>query len=456
MIDLYTDPASRELSLATLKRMFLDNGSNRLFYKRLAANDNSKNQVYIGGSAEDTRPIPTGTWTKVLGRSKKGHPASERYILQASVNLHWLSTDGRVMPATKTKMILYPQYNNGHGEFRLSGFLQGTLDRPSSLFAVEKRGREAGRIMFFGTNERRVVLSFIATGDSRIAREIVKEPLLERVGVFDEIALPRVARAIATREELLAALGAVNRLGFTESKILNSRTGLKACNGPQCIGQTLLAELNVPADGKAQPDYRGWEVKAYTVRTFASAASCRVTLMTPEPTGGYYGERGVAAFLAKYGTPSAGDPKKMYFEGQHRYGVRNAKRRTLLLVRGYDTAKRAIGDASGGIQLLDFEGNVAAEWSFARLIEHWRNKHARAVFVPALSRRGQPQAYAYAGQVHLATGNPFVKFMEALVAGLVLYDPGIRTGKGRSQFRITVPKCLDRIYENVELRANVI
>ncbi|HUO19839.1 MAG TPA: hypothetical protein VMU44_08720, partial [Steroidobacteraceae bacterium] len=59
-------------------------------------------------------------------------------------------------------------------------------------------------------------------------------------------------------------------------------------------------------------------------------------------------------------------------------------------------------------------------------------------------------------QVHLATGNPFASFMDALLAGLVIYDPGVRVGKTRSQFRITVPKCLTAIYEKVELRVDVL
>jgi len=463
--DLYVDAATRRMSLETLKQMFLQNGSQRLYYKSLAPNDNSKNQLYIGGTVEDTRPIPTppGAWKQVLGKSKKGGAAHARYILQASVNLSWLKPDGGVCPAPETKMILYPQYNNEHGEFRLSGFLQGAQDRPSSLLNAAQRGREPGRLMLFGTNALGAVLAFIAPADSRVAREVAVTASLARVGVLEELPLPLATPSVATREELLLALGAVTRLGWTDSKLLNARTGIRPCRGPQCIGQTLLAELRVPADGRAAPDYRGWEVKAYTVRSFASRASCRVTLMTPEPTGGYYAEYGVAEFLAEYGSPTAANANKIYFEGQHRIGIPNAKRKTTLTVAGYDSEKRAISDASGGIRLLDAHGKVAAEWGFAGLVEHWRNKHARAVFVPARSQKGPPQQYWYAPTVHLASGNPFARFMEALLMGFVIYDPGIRIEtlhgiarqKARSQFRTTVPNCLSKLYDNVELGAAV-
>lgn len=463
MGDLYLDTTTRELSLETLKRMIVAKGGKRLYYKRLSSNDNSKNQLYLGGTAEDTRPIPTGTWEKELGRSGKKSPAEQRYILQAPVRLSWLDSDGNVSPAPQTKLILYPQYG-ATGEFRLSGFLIGAKNRPSTLLNGT-RGREQGRIMFFAVDDSGHVLAFVSPADSRIAREVETEPALEKIGVLEEISLPLAVSPIATREEMLAALGIVHRLGWTDSKILNSKSGIRGCNGPQCVGQTLLAELGIPADGRAIADYRGWEVKAFTVSTFASVASCRVTLMTPEPTGGYYGEKGVVAFLAKYGTATANDPKKIYFEGQHRIGVRNLKRKTLLTLAGYDTTKQAITDASGGIRLIDERGDLAAEWGFDQLIEHWRNKHARAVFVPALSQKGPPQLYCYGSKVHLAVGNPFSRLMDALVAGLVIYDPGVRidmskrNGKGetkaRSQFRITVPKCLAAVYEHVELLAKV-
>ena len=42
-------------------------------------------------------------------------------------------------------------------------------------------------------------------------------------------------------------------------------------------------------NGRSEPDYMGWEMKAYS--------SGRITLMTPEPDGGMYGEAGVKAFV---------------------------------------------------------------------------------------------------------------------------------------------------------------
>src|SRR5690349_1199345 len=140
MADLYVDDTTRLLALIALKKMFVGQGCQRLFFKRLAANDNSKNQLYLGGSPEDTRPVRTGHWSRVPGASAKGTPSRLRYILQAPVNLHWLKTDGQVSAATQSKLILYPQYGAA-GEYRLSGFLEGAADRPGTLLNVAKRGR---------------------------------------------------------------------------------------------------------------------------------------------------------------------------------------------------------------------------------------------------------------------------------------------------------------------------
>jgi hypothetical protein len=51
--------------------------------------------------------------------------------------------------------------------------------------------------------------------------------------------------------------------------------------------------LGISPNGRSEPDYLGWELKAYS--------GSRITLMTPEPNGGLYGEKGVAEFLRTYG-----------------------------------------------------------------------------------------------------------------------------------------------------------
>ena len=73
--------------------------------------------------------------------------------------------------------------------------------------------------------------------------------------------------------------------------------------------------LRVIPNGKAEPDFLGWEIKAYS--------SSRITLMTPEPDGGMYGEEGVKVFVREFGTPTGDDT--LYFTGTHRAACRNVK-----------------------------------------------------------------------------------------------------------------------------------
>ena len=49
-----------------------------------------------------------------------------------------------------------------------------------------------------------------------------------------------------------------------------------------------------------------------------------------------------------------------------------------------DTGKYA---STGAIQLLDKRDEVAAAWSFAKLMDHWKAKHAQAAFVPSQAKR---------------------------------------------------------------------
>lgn len=454
--DLYLDEQTRTMSLATIKRLFRNAGAQRLYFKKLAANDNSKNQLYVGAGAEQTRPLPTGSWQKILGTSTKGGKEPS-YILQAPLDWAWLRGDGTMVPAPNAKMIVYPQYG---GEFRLSGFLDGAPQRPSTLFDPSKQGRQPGRVLFFGVVGAKV-LAFVVPADAVAAAEIASEPQLEQIGVLTEIGLPEMRAGVATRAELLTALGDVHRRGWTTAKMRKSDGSTVPCRGNQAIGQTLLAELGVSADGRAQPDYYGWEVKGYTVKKFASVASKKITLMTPEPTGGFYGQHGAEAFLRRYGTAPAGRADVLYFEGAHRVGLRHRKRGTVLELAGYNSKTGKI-DTGGGVRLHDKDGVLAAEWDFASLIEHWRKKHARAVFVPA-EKSEDKQQFRYASKVHLGIGNPFHMLLESFQQGKVFYDPGIRLDpssksrlKPRNQFRILIPACLASIYEVPEKAVDVL
>lgn len=239
----------------------------------------------------------------------------------------------------------------------------------------------------------------------------------------------------------------IHSLNWIASKSLTSKGNIVACNSPQCVGYTLEAELGIARNGRTGPDIFGWEVKAVGVTALEKPfGSKQVTLITPEPNGGFYKSEGKSAFVRKYGyADKNGIVDRLNFGGVHRVGERHASTSLELTINGYDLAKNRITDASGSIALVDRQGKVAAEWSFAHLMTIWSTKHALAVYVPALAKKLPERMYYYGNRVLLGEGTDFLYFLHALETGKVVYDPGIKLEnassenarlKPRSQFRM--------------------
>lgn len=113
-------------------------------------------------------------------------------------------------------------------------------------------------------------------------------------------------------------------------------------------------------------------MKQHAVANFARPDSgIAITLMTPEPTGGFYKERGVEAFVRKFGYPDKNQrPDRLNFGGIHRVGERQASTGLTTQLAGYDRARGRITDASGAIVLVSDAGELAAAWPFSGLLAH--------------------------------------------------------------------------------------
>jgi hypothetical protein len=99
--------------------MMVAHGVTQLLVKELAANDNSKNQPYLGGSLDILNVLP-------MGEVRSETTPSGRTGLKAPLPLSWLRPDGSLTVAVGAQLILYPQYP----EIRMSGFLKGTKEGP--------------------------------------------------------------------------------------------------------------------------------------------------------------------------------------------------------------------------------------------------------------------------------------------------------------------------------------
>lgn len=95
-------------TLEALAGIMRQDGAVRIYAKRLSPNDNSKNQVYLGGDFSALNIIPHGEVTtddaEVAG--------SVRDRAKAAVRFRWVDEGGQY-EAPHTKLILYPKYPEG-------------------------------------------------------------------------------------------------------------------------------------------------------------------------------------------------------------------------------------------------------------------------------------------------------------------------------------------------------
>lgn len=251
----------------------------------------------------------------------------------------------------------------------------------------------------------------------------------------------------------------VHGLDWIDSKQLDSSGNLKPCNAPQCGGFTLEAEFGIPKNSAAEPDFLGWELKQYAVEDFEKIESSKpITLMTPEPTGGFYKDESPEAFVRKFGyADKSGKVDRMNFGGRHFVGRRCPPTGLTMQLTGFDASSGKITDANGVIPLVSDRGEVAAAWAFGKILEHWSHKHTKAVYVPSKCRPEPHRQYAYGHKVRLAQRTDSLKLLAALATGAVYYDPGIKLEnastdpevKRRSQFRVA-SRNISALYESVE------
>jgi len=424
----------------------VESGVTRLVFKRLAPNDNSKNQIYLGGDYSALQILPYSDVTTDVSRTD-----SKRDRFKANVALVWLGENGELYEAPTTQLILYPKYP----EVRLSGFLHRAEFRPSRYL----RSRDDGRILFLGiTKDDRIVGHVIGDGNP-LAREVEQFVTEEGKGVLVE--LPLRNELFDTRGELLTRLNEVYNRGWIDSVKLD-RDGhphpYSALNGG---GYTLEAQLGVIPNGTNEPDFLGWEIKQHkSPRLDNPLMGGALTLMTPEPTGGHYRDQGAESFVRAFGYPDMrGRADRLNFGGVHRFEQEQALTGLTLMLDGFDAVTGKILDINGGIVLRGSDGQEAAVWYYRTLIEKWTRKHAKAAYIPSHSRTRDVPQYRYGHVIGLGEHSSISNFLSAMARTSIYYDPGIKLEnastekpkiKKRSQFRISA-KNLPSLYANFEL-----
>lgn len=433
-------------SIDALAGLMHQGGALRIYAKKLAPNDNSKNQVYLGGDFSALNIIPYGA----IEADNTELAGSIRDRAKASVNFQWIAEDG-YHTAPHTQLILYPKYP----EVRMSGFLKGCRGAPGDVMRV----RDEGRVLFLGITGDAKVLGYAAAADSMLARELYARDNLKQIGVFLEMAI--LPKAGSTKDQLLAILAAIYARHWIPSRKLGSDGIARPYAARNGGGYTLEAELGIIPNGYSEPDYLGWEIKQYGVKDFEKfRPSSPVTLLTPEPTAGFYREQGVEAFVRRFGYDDKSGKK-----GRLNFGGIYSSERTFhpdtglqLRLIGYDFASCKIVDLDGGIALQDCHGEIAALWRYTGILEHWKRKHSQAAYVPSLFRAPPPE-YRFGPKVLLCEETDLTLFLHAVANGIIYYDPAIKLEndgttkvniKRRSQFRIRHDK-LQQMYHKTEL-----
>lgn len=443
------------LALSDIERLFRSVGCDSSVLKLLAPNDNSKNQIYVGADLTDLAEIPSGAVRQESGSSRK--PGSfAKTIFHSAVQFAWLDSTGTI-PAASAQLIFYPQYP----EVRLSGILQGVRGGPSSLLNPQKRGREVGRVLFLGINMARGAVFGILVPSSAPAATEIHSAEIFPYGALQSWKLswvqgPTIQHGASNRSILLAELCRIHRKGWIPSCRLSTSGPIPyaARNGG---GYTLEAELGITPNGDANPDFLGWEVKQHTVGSLDRPRPGTITLMTPQPDDGYYAENNAVDFVKRWGRFRDDTRSRMDFTGTHKVGVTNPTTGLSLAIEGFNSSTGFTG-TTGRLVLKDDQGVVAAGWTFGKLLTHWKRKHTAAVYVASESRQSGSDAtteYRYGENLMLGEGASFEHLLQALEAGSVLYDPGIRITRGskgqwvakqRNQLRVR-PAHLANLYD---------
>ena len=417
-------------------------GASRVLFKLMANNDNSKQQVYFGGDFDVLRLIPHGDLVAQ-------NTTRDGLIFKASLDLNWIDifTDALPAPAPGAQLIYYPRYP----EVRLSGFLKNCARPPSKLMqpptAEQRSLREhTPRCLVLGIVPDGKVLAYVAPWGSELAldaAERINKGETENVAsIFHELK----QQVIDSRSDLLHRLTAIYQGGAVQSCRLNREGLWQAYTARNAAGYTLESLFGIIPNGIAEPDYLGWELKTH--------GAGAVTLMTPEPNTGFYRDD-IGRFMHNYGKCGS---ERRDFTGKHLIGIQSENTALTLRMEGYDPIKNEVVNPDGGLILRDHQGNIAAGWTFEKLLTHWSRKHAETAYVKYRAfDKEETKFFRFGPEIRLCRGAGVKPFLKALHSSAIYYDPATNmklikerwVTKKRNQFRVAW-KNIGDLYETTE------
>lgn len=438
----------QELKLTEIKSWFRELRCTTLFVKELAWNHDSKRQIYLSTDLSPFNQFPNRMEVSpplhpsIRATRKPKAKGSDRIF--GYLDFYWLSPDLSLDNASEAKLIFYPQYP----ETRLSGFLRGSMTVPSK-YLREKSGEVfKNRLLFLGTDRQSKTIGFLAVGHQDLRDQVRNE------GEYDQSAgLNRleISGASTSEQRLLSALRKIHSGGWHNGVRLKDGIHIP-CVAPQAVGFTLEALLGIAPNSDNAPDFEGYEVKALTVQKPGWTSSKAVTLMTPEPDIGIYC-KSIHEFLSAYGyADRKGRADRQNFGGVYRLGNRHHLTGLLLRLVGYSLSQPDRLDSEGVLALVDDDLHTAAAWSFAKLLDVWKRKHEKAVYVQVHKRTCPAVQFHYLKEVQICEGADFIRVLKCIAEGKLYLDPAVKAEgwnsgnpkiKKRNQFRIPTQSISD-------------
>lgn len=432
---------ANESPIEYVSRVMRRHGAKRVVFKLLANNDNSKQQIYFGSDFDVLRLIPHGD---LIGEATK----DKGLMYKAQLKLSWIDihSDALPSPAPGCQLIFYPRYP----EVRMSGFLRGSALAPVKLMRPptleERLSREhIQRCLILGICDDGTILAYSGDWDGKLSRDakarINQGNVSNVASVFYELEQPIENGRIL----LLQRLTEIYCRGPVRSCRLSSEGKVMEYQAKNGAGYTLESLFGIIPNGRSEPDFKGWELKSH--------GSGAVTLMTPEPDSGTY-RSDLGKFLSEYGVCSE---FRRDFTGRHLMDVPHVRSGLTLRMEGYDPIANEVIDPQGGLYLRDNAGQIAAGWTFNKILTHWSRKHAQTAFVSYSVEERDIRYFKYGPEVHLCEGAGLSNFLRAMHSNVIYHDPGINmklqgerwVPKKRNQFRVAW-KNIGYLYDRSE------
>ena len=182
-VGTYDTAHAEDITLKKVLSIFSNLGVAKAYVKKLAPNDNSKNQPYFGAHLTDLPFIPSGNLVSSESKSTKTSDPKRQVKYQAPLKFSWIGPDGQSYIAPHAKLIYYPQYP----EVRFSGFLLGSKVNAGRWMNPSKQGRSEGRWLILGICPDENIFAYLVTPENDLSKELGTAKLIEINNIFGQI-----------------------------------------------------------------------------------------------------------------------------------------------------------------------------------------------------------------------------------------------------------------------------